>query len=367
MADRVAAAIRRASQQARNAMQQLDSAAIDELQRIYSAAADDVRATIAAAGGWGSGGRVRLDQMRALLERVDQVLAALATARDALLLGTIDQAAALGVRPLTGAGIAATGRTATAPLAAVEAMRTVDEAVRFVHHFQDADGLMLSDRLWRLSAGAKDAVARTVEQAVVRGWSADRAAQELIMRGQPVTPALQMGQAAASTSQVMRAADLLADPNGMPLGAAQRVMRTEVNRAHGEAYMAGAARAQGFVGFRFLLSPRHPRPDICDLLARQNLHGLGAGVYPDRKRCPWPAHPNTLSFVVAVFDDEVTADDRAGTETTLQALDRLGPELRAGVLGPTKASYFDRGVLTTGMVRAKVGAVRERLSRRGQG
>lgn len=30
---------------------------------------------------------------------------------------------------------------------------------------------------------------------------------------------------------------------------------------------------------------------MCDLYAQQNLHGLGAGVYPDRKSSPGPAHP----------------------------------------------------------------------------
>jgi hypothetical protein len=166
---------------------------------------------------------------------------------------------------------------------------------------------------------------------------------------------------------VQGAAALLKDPQAGPLASSLQVTRTELNRAHGEAYMAGAEQAPGVVGFRFLLSPRHPKPDICDLLARQNLHGLGKGVYPTREATPWPAHPNTLSFVVAVFADEVTDADRAGRETTLQALGRLAPELRAGVLGPTKADYFDRGLLTRGMVRSKVSAVRERLQRRGVG
>lgn len=103
----------------------------------------------------------------------------------------------------------------------------------------------------------------------------------------------------------------------------------------------------------------------CDLLAAQNLHGLGPGVYPDRERCPWPAHPNTLSFVVMVFAEEVTEADRAGKETTLQALQRLAPEVRDGALGKTKAAYFDQGLLRTGMIRAPLRAVSARLERQG--
>lgn len=363
MADRTAAAIRRASQQARMAMTRLADDAVAELTRIYELAADQVRQAIAAAGG--AFNRVRLEQLRALLAQVEDVLAGLSQARTALVDAGLQRAAELGVRPLTAAGLAATGRGVDAVLDGAQALRVVDEAVRFVRAFRAADGLVLSDRLWRIDRGAREAVGRTIEQAVVQGWSADKAAQELLLRALPVPPATQAAQAAASTGNVQRAAELLRDPNAGPLASSVQVMRTELNRAHGEAYMAGAEQAPGVVGFRFLLSPRHPRPDVCDLLATQNLHGLGAGVYPTREATPWPAHPNTLSFVVAVFGDDVSDADRAGRETTLEALARMAPELRAGVLGPTKADYFDRGLLTRGMVRSKVSSVQARLQRRG--
>jgi hypothetical protein len=74
----------------------------------------------------------------------------------------------------------------------------------------------------------------------------------------------------------------------------------EINRAHGTAYLKGAEAHPDCVGTRFLLSPSHPEHDECDLHASANLYGLGPGVYPPGKT-PWPAHPNTLSYVVAVF------------------------------------------------------------------
>jgi hypothetical protein len=103
----------------------------------------------------------------------------------------------------------------------------------------------------------------------------------------------------------------------------------------------------------------------CDLLASQNLYGLGRGVYPDAKRCPWPAHPNTLSFVEMVFDDEVTAADKAGKETPMQAMARLPADVRDGVLGKTKATYFDQGLLGQGSIRSKLKAVDARMARQG--
>lgn len=356
----IAAAIKRASNAAQAAMQQLDERTAAELQAAYEAAAEQVRAAIAAAGR--GQGRVNVAALQGLLAQVTAVLDALSTRRRDVIEAAIEEAAALGVEPLSavrealGWASAAGGETPQA-----HARR----AVEFVHAFQDVDGFTLSDRLWRVGRGTRDAVTSVIEQAVVRGWNADQAAQALLMQGRPVPAGTQQAQRAAAVDQVARAADLLQDPTANPLANALRVARTEINRAHGEGYMASVGEAPGVVGFRFLLSPRHPRPDICDLLARQNLHGLGPGVYPDRKSCPWPAHPNTLSFVVAVMDHQVTAEDQAGRETTLQALDRLAPEIRAGVLGPTKAGYFDRGLLTTGMVRSTVGAVRRRLGGRG--
>ena len=134
---------------------------------------------------------------------------------------------------------------------------------------------------------------------------------------------------------------------------------------HGTAYMAGAEKTPGFVGFRFLLSSRHPKPDICDLLASQNLYGLGRGVCPDAKRCPGPAHPNTLCCVEMVFDNEVTAADRVGKETPMQAMARLPADVRDGVLGKTKATYFDQGLLGQGSIRTTLRAVEARLERQG--
>ncbi|KAA0220403.1 hypothetical protein EDM76_14015 [bacterium] len=112
----------------------------------------------------------------------------------------------------------------------------------------------------------------------------------------------------ADAAALGRQVDELMTGAGSPMDNAMRVMRTEINRAHGEAYMMGGEDKPWFGGWRFLLSPSHPKPDICDLLSEQNLYGLGNGVYPDRERLPWPAHPNTL----AVRGRKVDAGDDSG-------------------------------------------------------
>lgn len=360
------AAIRRASQQARNAMRELDAAGVAELLELYGQAAEQVRSSIDAAQG--SDGMVARERLQGLLRQVEAVMADLGRRYLELLDARLADAAALGVRPYTAQGVAAVGGggTAQAVLDSAAAMRVSQEAVRFVQTFTAADGLRLSDRVWRLELGAKEALQRAISNAVVQGWSASRAAAELAYAGQAVPPELARQITQARGPALVRMADLLTTGNGAEVWKAERVMRTEINRAHGEAYMASAEQTPGFAGFKFLLSPMHPEPDICDLLAAQNLHGLGQGVYPDRARTPWPAHPNTLSFVQVVFADEVSDADRAGQETELQALQRLGPEIRAGVLGVAKAAYFDAGLLRSkGMIRAPLRAVTARLERQG--
>lgn len=360
------AAIRRASQQARNAMHELDRATSAELRADYERAAEAVAAAIAQAVG--PDDLVRREHLQGLLRQIEDILQRMGLARDAVLNGALEQAATLGVRPYTLQGVGAVGGS-TAVLDSGAALRISEAAVEFVASFRMADGLTLSDRLWRLDLGAKEVLQRAISNAVVQGWSASKAVAELVYGGQPVPPELAATLGRGKAGALVNLADLLTGgeggADGGELWKAERVMRTEINRAHGEAYMEGAQRTPGFGGFRFLLSPMHPAPDICDLLASQNLHGLGAGVYPDRERCPWPAHPNTLSFVEMVFADDVTEADRAGQETELQALQRLGPAVREGVLGVTKARYFDQGLLRRGMLRSPLRAVEARVSRSG--
>ena len=354
------AAIKRASQQARNGMQQLDRQMVDALMGMYTDAADEVRATIRTHVD--ASDMVPVANLRALLRQIEDVMDDLGTRRDALMVQGIESAAALGIRPYTLPGVGATGIAGQAALESGAAMRINQEAVHFVQNFTAADGLKLSDRLWRLNQGAKEALSRAIGQAVVSGWDASRAAAQFMYDGRPVPMDVKERLGRAKADALVRNADLLTGDGG-EVWKADRVFRTEINRAHGTAYMAGAEKTPGFVGFRFLLSPRHPKADICDLLASQNLYGLGAGVYPSAKACPWPAHPNTLSFVEMVFADEVTAADRAGKETVTDAMGRMGADVREGILGVEKAGLYDEGKVKPWMIRSPLYAVKQRLAR----
>ncbi|MCU0988041.1 MAG: hypothetical protein MUE63_00235 [Xanthomonadales bacterium] len=346
MSARERAEIRRATLAARKALETLDDVGRAELARIYGDAAAALRDAIARAGG--NDGNVTLAELRSVLAQVEGILESVAVTRDGVVMAGITQAAQTGA--------------AGAALAGAAAQRVATEAVDFVRHFVAQDGLMLSERLWRVDRGAREEITRAVESAVVQGHGSAQAAREFLARGQavPAEVAARLG-AGESTALGNTAARLMTDGERSALYQAQRVFRTEINRAHGEAYMAGADQNPDFAGFRFLLSPAHPKHDICDLLASQNVHGLGPGVYPSREKCPWPAHPNTLSYVEVVYKDEVSEADKAGKESPMAALNRLPSEVQDGVLGKGKAEIYREGKLKQGMIRSSLAAVRRRV------
>lgn len=340
------AQIKRATLAAIEQLKRLDAAGAAALADIYSAAANALRAAIARHAG--SDGTVSIVESRSVLAQVESILQNLSYQRDSTII-------------TPGLERAATGGAQAVVLQSSASMRVAEKALIFAKNFVAEDGLMLSDRLWRIDRGVKQALTSAIELAVVQGHGSAQAAREFLAKGMPVPTEVAARMGAANSVVLGNEAVRLMTGDGQALYQAQRVFRTEINRAHGEAYMAGAAEHPDFAGFRFLLSPNHPKHDICDLLASQNLYGLGPGVYPSREKCPWPAHPNTLSFVESVYLDEVTEADKAGKETPMQALSRLPEAVRVGVLGKGKSEIFDAGDLKQGMIRATLGAVKRRV------
>lgn len=354
MADLTRAQIRRSTQAAHREIERLDAETLATLAELYADEAAAIAARIRAHAG--PGDSVALQELRSLLDQVEGILRRLTAARDDLLVPALETAAGLGADAILGA-MAPTGQV----LRTAASMRVSESAVRFVQEFVAADGLTLSDRLWRMDRGARDAVVNAIESGVIQGHGATQAAREFLMRGEAVPDVVQARAVLASVPSLTARTDALMTGEMGAEYQAARVFRTELNRAHGEAYMAGGEDHPDFAGWRYLLSPAHPEPDICDLLSTQNLYGLGEGVYPDRESCPWPAHPNTLSFVQIVFRDEVSDVDRAGKETPMQALARLPRDRLEGVLGKGKTAVYDAGKLTQGMIRAPLSAVLARV------
>ncbi|MFP4615582.1 MAG: hypothetical protein ACLFRB_06870 [Thiohalorhabdus sp.] len=350
--EEVRAAIREATQKAQERMNELDGAALEDLDRIYRRAAEDIRSAIHDYADRDN--TLRQEVLQDLLGQAEQRLDELAEAQQGLLDESLPQAATLGAEPFA----AATG--AAAP-------RIADEAVRFVREFTAADGLQLSDRIWRINQGAQEAVEKSIKDAVAQGKSASQAAQDFLDRGEDVPEEIRARQDLAKADRVARVTgEQLMTARGNPRDNAMRLFRTELNRAHGEAYIAGAEDQPDFGGHKFNLSPAHPRPDECDMHATANLHGLGPGVYPDRDSCPWPAHPNTLSYVTIVFTDEVRDEDRQGQTDALSWLERQPASRQEAVLGSQKKrEALERGILEPDDILTPWHVLRERYAQRG--
>ena len=75
---------------------------------------------------------------------------------------------------------------------------------------------------------------------------------------------------------------------------AERIARTEMHRAYIDGFVARWDDNPDCIAYRWKLSSRHPCFDICDLYAKANLYGMGAGVFPKDKVLLLPAHPHCM-------------------------------------------------------------------------
>ena len=153
------AAIKRATKAAQRAMDQLDGETLGNLTRIYQDGAAAIQEAIARLSG---GSTVQIHVLQDLLDQVRARLNLLQQQRNILLDNGLGQSAQLGVQPFAIA----------APVLKTPLTQVADDAVQFVHHFVGADGLQLSDRVWRLDKNAHQAVSNAIESAVIQGHSA---------------------------------------------------------------------------------------------------------------------------------------------------------------------------------------------------
>lgn len=89
---------------------------------------------------------------------------------------------------------------------------------------------------------------------------------------------------------------------------AERITRTEISAAWGDGFLARHKDDPDVIAFRWVLSSRHPRYDICDVHANVDLYGLGRGVYPKDKYPRRPAHTHCMCPIETVYIGEIDVD-----------------------------------------------------------
>lgn len=126
---------------------------------------------------------------------------------------------------------------------------------------------------------------------------------------------------------------------------AERITRTEMARAWADGFWAKVQADSDIVAVKYKLSSRHPVFDICDMYAKADMFGLGAGVYPKDKVPALPVHPHCLCRYVEVIHGEVDMDKQH--EQVRAAGDKWLNELleqrRAQVLGRAGAEAWEDG------------------------
>lgn len=125
---------------------------------------------------------------------------------------------------------------------------------------------------------------------------------------------------------------------------ARVIARTEGQRAFAQSYIERAQQSQSVVGFRWVLSPSHPRPDICDVHAAFD-GGYGPGTYPKDSPPVQPAHPNCIcSLRTVLVDAQGRAPSRGAADADLgSALERLPEATQRAVLGPRRFEAMRSG------------------------
>jgi len=349
----IKAAIKRASAAARASANKLDRQALEDLTRLYREAAYQMADTIESYAD--HDGSLKLTNMQDLLSQVEQQLDTLSATRDALLDSKMTESALLATSAFS-SDVARVGASLN---------QIANDAVLQARAFIAEDGLQLSDRIWRIDNNAKRSVGDAIQSAIIQGQSAANAAQEFISGGKPIPPDLNSKINSADAVRVGReASSALIRTDGNAYSHSLRLFRTEINRAHNDAYEAAAAEHPDAVGTRFLLSPMHPEVDICDMHANANLYGLGPGVYPFGKN-PLPAHPNTLSYKEVVFADEVTDLDKDNKTDRIAWLNAQSVTRQNEILGRGKGWMLREGYLTQGAINTPWAVLKARLERQG--
>lgn len=126
---------------------------------------------------------------------------------------------------------------------------------------------------------------------------------------------------------------------------AERITRTEMARAWADGFIAKMKTDADIVAVKFKLSSRHPVFDICDMYAKADMYGLGAGIYPKDKLPPLPVHPHCLCRYVEVIEGEVDMQQQRDQvrEAGDKWLNSLLESRRAQVLGRKGLKAWEDG------------------------
>lgn len=164
----------------------------------------------------------------------------------------------------------------------VEGTRSVidlikDRVLAEVFNIEGRDGLILSDRVWRISQEAKRDITNRIVQGILLGESHTRVAKDIRQ---------------------------YVNGTGGLRYKSERLVLTEFARAYkvaNEMSVQVMREQSQFMWFeKWELSPAHRAVDVCDVLAAANPEGEGPGIY---KKAP-NRHPGCYCFIFPVYREK---------------------------------------------------------------
>ena len=258
---------------------------------------------------------------------------------------------------------------------------------RLFTHAWTPDGLTLSERTTHASILVRELVARTISAQIKKSASYRQASlaifdgykmggvipvqdvpkylqetiaaarhagiprDEMMKMLKPVRRQIERGTTAGMRAAYSQLVDALEAQNEKALNRAiftatqertryfaDRIARTEMARAYQDGFLLRWDNNDDCVAYQWKLSGRHPRYDICDLYAKANLYGLGAGVFPKDKVPRLPAHPHCMCFLKPVIRgmmDNETPTERIeeGGREYLDSVDLYHRQMLLGIHG----------------------------------
>ena len=191
-------------------------------------------------------------------------------------------------------------------------------------------------------------VPKYLQETIVAARHAGIPRNELMKALKPIRRQIEKGTTAGMRAAYSQLMDALETQNEKALNRAiftatqertryfaDRIARTEMARAYQDGFLMKWDNNEDCVAYQWKLSGRHPRYDICDLYAKANLYGMGAGVFPKDKVPLLPAHPHCMCFLKPVIRgmmDNETPIDRI-EEGGREYLDSVDLHHRQMILG----------------------------------
>lgn len=276
------------------------------------------------------------------------------------------------------------------------------EAGRRIRGRNTVDGVSLSRRVWRAHRQTGSQMATAIQNSIRAGNSMSQTAEELLRVRRPrLTPpeyASRLADEARRGGDVLQKVSRKAEAQLNRLGSAagdefsmrpaarqlqkalktakpeqiqkhldqfmrdkaqqhtRMIARSETIESYRDSYRESTKDHDWVKGYTWELSGSHPRPDECDILAGQDLYGLGSGGYPE-DAVPDTPHPNDMCIQVAIIDTDHFKREKAKRndeplppepwksgkkETSEQWLKKQSATKQKAILGPTKYDHFKR-------------------------